>query len=68
MAGFGNSLYSGMDDDNFDYDRNYSADDVFRNFGKSDDGALRPPRPTVSRTSGGVIVETRKRRTVKMPY
>jgi hypothetical protein len=67
MTGFGN-LYSEMNDDNFDYDRNYDADEVFRNFAKPDDGSARASRPAVSRTSGGVIVETRKRRTVKLPY
>lgn len=67
MAGFGN-LYSGMDDDNFDYDKKWNADEVFKDFGSNDDGAARIARPVVSRTAGGVVVETRKRRSVKMPY
>jgi len=67
MTGFGN-LYSEMNDDSFDYDRNYDAEDVFSRFGKSEETGTRAARPAVSRTAGGVIVETRKRRQVKMPY
>lgn len=68
MAGFG-SLYSEMDDDNFDQDRVYDADEVFKNFKRSDDGMLpRAHRPQVTRTVQGVVVETRKRRKVEMPY
>lgn len=67
MAGFGN-LYSGMDDDGFDEDKIYDAEEVFRNFNRTDDGMQRAARTNVSRTAGGVVVETRKRRQVKMPY
>ncbi|NTF17225.1 hypothetical protein G6L37_02115 [Agrobacterium rubi] len=67
MAGFGN-LYSGMDDENFDYDKNYDPDEVFRNFGSTDAMEPKAHRPVVSRTEGGVIVETRKRRSIKLPY
>lgn len=67
MVGFG-SLYSGMDDDNFDYDKNYDVNEVFKDFGSPDAGTQKVARTTVGRIQGGVIVETRKRRTVKMPY
>lgn len=69
MGGFG-SLYSGLDDDNFDQDRVYDPDEVFKNFRRMDDDAplQRTYRPQVSRTSQGVVVETRRKRQVKMPY
>ncbi|WP_327210663.1 hypothetical protein [Rhizobium leguminosarum] len=69
MGGFG-SLYSEMDDDNFDQDRVYDADEVFKNFKKiDDDGApQRSHRQQISRTAQGVIVETRRKRKIDMPY
>lgn len=69
MGGFG-SLYSEMDDDNFDQDRVYDADEVFKNFRKTAEDGMnqRAHRPQISRTAQGVIVETRKRRKVDMPY
>jgi hypothetical protein len=69
MGGFG-SLYSEMDDDNFDQDRVYDADEVFKNFKKiDDDGAPhRSHRQQISRTAQGVIVETRRKRKIDMPY
>lgn len=67
MTGFG-SLYSGMDDDNFDYDKVYDPKEVFGNFGAKETQAPKVSRPTVSRTETGVIVETRKSRSYKLPY
>lgn len=69
MAGFGN-LYSEMDDNNnFDYDKDYDAKEVFAKFGGGDnDTHQRATRSTISRTEHGVPVETRRRRKVNMPY
>lgn len=67
MAGFGN-LYSEMDDDGFNEDKIYDAEEVFKNFARGDDGSQRANRPSISRTEKGVVIETRKRRQIKMPY
>jgi hypothetical protein len=67
MAGFG-SLYSGMDDDNFDYDKVYDPKEVFGRFGGEEAQSPKISRPTVSRTENGVIVERRKSRSYKLPY
>lgn len=67
MGGFG-SLYSEMDDDNFDQDRVYDADEVFKNFKKVDDDGAPHRRQQISRTAQGVIVETRRKRKIDMPY
>lgn len=67
MAGFGN-LYSGMDDDGFDYEKDWDPNTVFANFGKTEASEPRAARPAISRTSGGVVVETRPKRKVTLPY
>lgn len=67
MAGFGN-LYSEIEDEGFNEDKIYNADEVFKNFSRNDDGSGRAARQSITRTAGGVVVETRKRRNVKMPY
>jgi hypothetical protein len=68
MAGFG-SLYSEMDDNYFDADKEYDPKKVFENFGGGEaDSHQRPMRSTISRTANGIPVETRRRRKVNMPY
>jgi hypothetical protein len=72
MAGFG-SLYSGMDDENFDYSKEYDPNEVFPKevfgrFGGDDNQAARVSRSTVTTKQNGVIVERRKSRSYKLPY
>lgn len=66
MAGFGN-LYSEMGDDNFDYNKVYDANEVFGRLGGGEE-QIKSPRPAVSRTESGVIVERRRSRSYKLPY
>lgn len=69
MTGFG-IPFGGFDQNAGEFeDKDYDPDEVFRRFrNDGDETSRRPSRTTHSLTAGGVPVETRHRRTVKMPY